>query len=387
MNSAIHIMGAISSRASVFIVAFIFSLRFDSSDFASYALDLGWANALASIAFLPLGIVIREQRAKGSDVSLLSLAIGVIFLFVVAIFVNIIFSRDIMILTISIFIVNILSYDAIGRNSILIYNGLFIISNVVYLGLVCFSSYGYSDYLDIYSTVSIVFAILYIIKMNLVKPKFLLMDGFTSIRSKLTTHIFPIGMQSILGLPILMIIQSVFNHYDDSGIIVSIIYLCTQVLNVLNIIIQRFNQIFVVKLHKLILDGENTQFKKEVLLYFWSVPVLQFILLSFVYSLSFFGFFDVFSGFWWQVLLLFILSVFNYYYWLTSELSNTLGYGMKVLKSSFVWGAMCLFISVVALSFFGVGFGVIIYAISFYFPRLVQMMMLGNPISYGDIKC
>lgn len=371
----IHIIGALGSRFIIFFINIIIATQFAVSEASTYALTIGWANALSAIAFTPLGNLYRKLTSGGDNkISLFPYFFILVFfsliLFTVFQFFN--FYIDAIPVEDSLFILPVLlglsflnftSFVSVSKGKVVSFN-------LFTLFFYCISFFAFKVTGDLKF-----FMVIYALS-NFIVPFFVLykvkllfsIDEVISLWKKNYRYILSLSLQSLLGLPVLMMLQTYVEGVDDGALLLVTIFSFLQLFNVINIVVQKVNQIFVVRIL-----NSRVSFKLYFLYY-----ALLFIFIAFLNCFYFYrdGDFIIFEikGMPLDFFYFSIFYTFNTGCWLIFDVMNARGKELLLEKTSFFWAVLVLLFFLIG-NHYGVN-AIALYAASIGLARLTQVFII-----------
>jgi len=384
INSIVHIMGGIGSRFIIFFINITVAVTFSIGEASEYALVLGWANALAALSFNPLGNLFRKLQIESKPSYISSYFFGVVILTLIVVAVFSFFS-DIVLptstlskqlllpLTISLSLVYFTSYVVVENNKLLAYNFLLIIGYITLLVLFQLFKLVVWDILAIYSFINILISLFFLRFRLSVSNLF----EFKSVINNNLRYLSLLFFQTALGLPVFMGLQSYIKEQEYGDIAVVSIFAYLQIFNIVNIIIQKVNQVIVPRL--LTMRGV----KGRLLITYFSFLVFIILALNLIihitggdlYIIDLSGFSEGFI-------------IFSFFYFINSASWVVLDYANAKGKEELVTKTTILSIVLVVMSFalyklLNVNL-LTAYAAAVGLPRLIQILILYKSLGNKD---
>ncbi|WIO75371.1 hypothetical protein QP938_05545 [Porticoccaceae bacterium LTM1] len=355
---AINIVGAILARGCFFLVNVALSFLLSVGEYSEYGYFIGWINALSAIVFLVVDVLQKMDLSSHGyfvknkvflmflclTASLLVGSVGLVFLSSEYGF------REKVLFCFGVFSISMLQVLATNysiNNKIVRFN----VVQSVFMGLYLFSALfvfylggGVFSYVLIY-LVSVFFCGLCLLFGDgFFEGGFSILGGFKAfVFGALTSHIIPLLIQSLMGLPLLMVIQYFIKNTEGGDVAISLIFLGSQLVNAINIFSSKYLQVL---LPKVILTV-NSEGGGAVNGCFWGYLKTMALVLLVVMVLILSGLECV--DFWAKeyksfFLLIVTFSIFNVIYWWYSDVVNAFGGARYVLASSLIWGTLVLLI-------------------------------------------
>lgn len=371
-NALFNIFGAIGSRTVIFFINLIIATNYLVSDAAKYALIIGWANALSAVVFMPIGnlyrkLTLNDEKDCGAFIIIAAcFSIIVFFVFLLStVVIEDLFeiSNQVFFLSASLSLLYFYSYVAVKEGKVAIYNITLIFSYLSFVILFLLIELSIDSIVYYYTAFNfLIFSVFARVKRgDLLYAKEIFLKHYK--------YVLSLSIQSILGLPVLMVIQTyiVSLNGGDESLVIIFIYL--QIFNVINIVIQKLNQIIVPK---------YLQLKDGKIKFIFSYYLFSFLLLSTFLFLCLlldgdFYFFKIPDS-------LFIFIIFSFLYfinsssWLLLDIFNAEGAERYVEYTSYFW-VLSVFLIFYLLTSLDFNY-VVAYSVSIGVPRLLQICLI-----------
>lgn len=372
-KALVHVVGGIGSRGLIFLVNMLVATTYLVGEAAYYALVIGWANAIASIVVSSVGSLYRKRFLQAAECNASEAIISVVFLAIV-IAVPLWLSSvlgvsygfpvfSLLPVVLGLTLVGISAFIASVEGRVVWFNVCLISGSLLYFVIFMTFELDVSTLLFIYSLVNALVSIVFFGARPVNVGKAIKMLWFHR------SYLISLSIQSLLGLPVLMFLQSYIVAMDNGEEIIVRIFLYVQIFNVINIVAQKVNQTLVPALANHQHTWRRFLVKYNILAFGLLVGLNVIVVLvnGNLYVVNIHDFYYQF----------FVFSIFylaNTTSWVYLDLLNVVGLEKLVERTSYVWTFSVVSIFLV-LSRFAFDM-VVIYGLSIGAARIVQLVVI-----------